>query len=193
MRRDNRLILAAAVAFLLGCGSEPSKADDQKGEEKPAPVDKAPDKKDERPAAAAKKDEKKGKRFLGTVTDRLPDVKPFTIEEAKIFTPQVSIFGGDSGLEETTLRVKHGAAEIEVPFEDVTEVTFGNVKDDRLEVVVAFREKAGVLEGTVKANLQLRGTYVMADPSAPKKQELKAQLKLREIKSVKLEEIKEGK
>src|SRR5580658_8707460 len=113
--RENRLVLAATVAVLLGCSSEPSQADDQKdathAEKKDDDKKEAPAKKD-----AEKKDVKKHGVFKATVIDRSPEVKPIEIDEAVLWVPQISIFSSNGGDPSWSLKVKHGAAEIEVPF-----------------------------------------------------------------------------
>ncbi|MEZ0230116.1 MAG: hypothetical protein ACAI25_15950, partial [Planctomycetota bacterium] len=187
------LFLAAAVAFLLGCGSEPTHADDQKPDEKqPAPAgDKKDDKGTDKPAdpkgekggdkgAPAPAPDKVKKRFVAEVTDRFK-TKPFKIDEAELLVPQVSLLGGESFDHKLVFVVKHGAAEIEVPFEEISKVTFELPKDDRLPIRIEFRgaDKAGkVLDGTVKSNLQLGGKY--------EQRNLAAKLKLREIESITL-------
>lgn len=191
--RERRLLLAAAVAVLLGCGSEPTHADDKKPDEKqPVPADdkkdeKKPDEKkpDERPDTRPQQavpDKKPARRFVAVVTDRFK-TDPFKIEDAELLVPQVSLLGGESYARELKFVVKHGAAEIEVPFEEIAKVTFKDVKDDRLAVVIEFRgaDKGGnSLDGTVKSNLQLGGKY--------QQRGLPAKLKLRELASLTLEE-----
>ncbi len=191
--RTGGLLLAAAVAFLLGCGSEPTHADDKKDEKQPVPAEgekKDEKKPEEKPAdppkgdkAPAGKDEKR-KHFVAEVTDRFK-TPAFKIDEAELLVPQVSLLGGESFDHKFHFVVKHGAAEIEVPFEEIAKVTFGVPKDDRLPIVIEFRapDKAGkTLDGTVKSNLQLGGKY--------QQRGLAAKLKLREIDTITLEEVK---
>lgn len=194
--QKRRLLLATAVAILLGCGSSDTHADDEKPGDKPPAADKkddkAPEKKDEAKPAEAKpadkkpgdKDKKDEKHFVATVTDNF-GTAPFKIDDADLRVPQVSLLGGESFDHKKMFTVKHGAAEIEVPFEEISKVTFGKTREDRLEVTIEFRsadKSDKQLEGTVKSNLQLGGNY--------QQRGLKANLKLREIKSLTLEEQK---
>jgi hypothetical protein len=181
--RESRFVLVAAVAFLLGCGSAATHADDKKPDEK-KDEKKGDEKPDEKAPAEKKPAEKPKKRYTATVTDRF-GTEPFKIDGAEVSVPQVSLLGGESFQYELRFVVKHGAAEIEVPFEEISKVTFGDVKEDRLGVTVEFKaaDKADKqLTGTVKSNLQLHGKY--------QQRQLEAKLKLREIKTLVLEEAK---
>jgi hypothetical protein len=196
--RENRLLLATAVAFLLGCGSGPSKADDEKPADTKPPAAAGGDKADKKDDAAKddKKDEKKDDKsakkedprvYRATVKD-WNDTPEFVIDEAVLWVPEVSILGGSSGKKDKNLIVKMGPADIEVPFAEIAQLTFGKAKEDRLPVTVWFNDpekKDKQLEGTVKANLQLKGTYLA--------RKLDAVLKLREVKTLKLEPVKSDK
>jgi hypothetical protein len=190
--RENRLLLAATVALLLGCGSSPTRADDQKDPKDQPPAEKKDDKKDEKKddAKADKPAEKapaKVRSFKVTVTDNF-NTKPFTIEDAVIWVPEVSILSGEGGKATYSLFVKRGAAEIEVPLEDIAEVKgikAAAKEPDRLECTVVFKNGDPEITGTIKANLSLQGRY--------DKSKLTAKCKLREITSFKVEETTEKK
>ncbi len=178
---ERRMLLAAAIAVLLGCGSEPTHADDQKPDEKqPVPAEKkdekAGDKKDDK--AAEKKERRK---FKAHITDRIADVQPYDIDDAEIQIPVTSLFGGASFENKVVLNVKSGAAEIEIPFEQIRKVECNDVKEDRLDVVVHLKgqNESESIKGTVKSNLILHGKF---------RTNLDATLKLREIKAFELTE-----
>ena len=186
MRTTRTLPVAVALTILLGCAADGTKADDGKPGGKPAAGEKPADKPaGEKPADGAdKKPEGSKKVFRATVTDRF-GTAAFVIADARLWVPEVSLFGGEGGEYKKVVVVKHGAAEIEVPFDEVQTITLKLVKEDRIDVVVTFRaaDKAGKqLDGTIKSNLQLHGHY--------EKSNLSARLKLREINEITLEEEK---
>ncbi|MBI4576875.1 MAG: hypothetical protein HY722_11490 [Planctomycetes bacterium] len=68
---------------------------------------------------------------------------------------------GDAGEAVPEFRVRHGAADLTVPFERVRNVELqaqGEGKDRRVAVVLVYREEGQVLEGTMEARVELRGS-----------------------------------
>src|SRR5580658_5395061 len=130
--RENRLLLGIAVVALLGCGSEPSHADDQKPDDKKPPAEQRDDKKDEKPASAEKKKDEKKLVYRAHIVDRVTDIPPYDIEDAWIRVPFTSIHGGSDFEKKQELNVKPGAAEIQIPFAEIAQVECKEAKDDRL-------------------------------------------------------------
>ena len=123
-----------------------------------------------RPSSSTKspEDDTPAPRFRLRVTDRHDGSQPFTLVEGALFAPEVSLFGGGNAepLREITLR--RGAAEIQIPAERVRRIQViqdanGRVAADRLQVTITVRNESGNgerrLEGTVRSNLELRGSY----------------------------------
>lgn len=172
------------LLLLLGCASEPGAAQDGKSpkEEKKAPSsEKAPTSKPKR-SKAKKKKVMDPRVYVATVWDRFlkEGQKPFKATKIRLFEPEVSLFGGSAGKESKTLLLLRGAATIEVPFARLKKITVGEVKEDRLAIKVEIEAKKPedrVLEGTVKASLELRGRF--AD-------DFKTTIKLREVKTLEL-------
>jgi hypothetical protein len=137
----------------------------------------------DRPTTARSDDEAEEiVRFRAEILERGKD-EAFTLEGVALFVPEVSLFGGDSGEESEVLEVRKGATRLEVPLERlaVLEISEPDPDADRIEVTIRLRADEGAeepapLTGTIKANLELRGLY----------QGLKAVIKLREAKQVKL-------
>jgi hypothetical protein len=165
-------ILAFAVAVAVGCGSEEGKAEDKPG-------------KPDTPATPTN-DKKETKHFRATITDASGQ-PPITITDVVLWVPEVSIFGGSGGTAERHLTVKRGALEVEVPFEQVLEIEVGKEKEDRLDIALKLNNpewKDKELRGSVRSSLELRGDFEGS--------KLKATIKLREVKTVKIEEMPEG-
>jgi len=174
------------LLLLLGCAGEPGAAQDGKSpkEEKKAPSsEKAPTSKPKKGTKASKKKAMDPHVYVATVWDRFlkEGQKPFKATKIRLFEPEVSLFGGSAGKESKTLLLLRGAATIEVPFARLKKITVGEVKEDRLAIKVeidAKKPEDRVLEGTVKASLELRGRF--AD-------DFNTTIKLREVKTLALE------
>lgn len=173
------------LLLLLGCASEPGAAQDGKSpKEEKAPAGK------KGPASKPKKTRKAPKKkkvmdphvYVAIVRDRFlkEGQKPFKATKIRLFEPEVSLFGGSAGKESKTLKILRGAATIEVPFARLKKIHVGEVKEDRLAIKVEIEAKKPedrILEGTVKASLELRGRF--AD-------DFKTIIKLREVKTLDL-------
>lgn len=174
------------TVLLIGCASEPGAAQDGKApkEEKAPAGEKAPTSKPKKGKQAPKKKEVMDPHvYVATVWDRFlkEGQKPFKASKIRIFEPEVSLFGGSAGKESKTLLLLRGAATIEVPFARLKKITVGEVKEDRLAIKVeidAKKPEDRVLEGTVKASLELRGRF--AD-------DFNTTIKLREVKTLELQ------
>ncbi|HBP23828.1 MAG TPA: hypothetical protein DEA08_39380 [Planctomycetes bacterium] len=141
-------------------------------EKEPAPTSrdtKANQGGSERDDAGGKKKPQKKKKmdpkvYQATITDRYVKEggKPFQVTQVVLFVPEVSLFGGAAGKESKTLVLKRGAASIEVPFAKLRAIEVGERKEDRITLnleVEAEKPEGRKLSGTVKASLELRGTY----------------------------------
>lgn len=172
------------ILLVLGCASEPGAAQDGKGpKEQKAPAKKEPASKPAKGTSSAKKKKVMDPHvYVATVWDRFlkEGQKPFTATKIRLFEPEVSLFGGSAGKESKTLLLLRGAATIEVPFARLKKISVGEVKEDRLAIKVEIEAKKPedrVLEGSVKASLELRGRF--AD-------DFKTTIKLREVKTLEL-------
>lgn len=133
------------------------------------------------------------KVYRATITDRYVKEggKPFQVTQVVLFVPEVSLFGGAAGKESKTLVLKRGAASIEVPFAKLRAIEVGAQKDDRITLnleVEAKKPEGRKLSGTVKASLELRGTYASNG--------FKTTVRLRDVKRLTLEvdpKAKDGK
>ncbi|MBL4847932.1 MAG: hypothetical protein JKY65_20650 [Planctomycetes bacterium] len=175
------------LLLLLGCASEPGAAQDRgKGakEEKAPKGEKAPAKKKKAKGKPKSKKKKMDPRvYRATVHDRFlkKGQKPFKASKIRLFEPEVSLFGGSAGKESKTLLLLRGAATIEVPFARLKKIHVGAVKEDRLAIKVEIEAKDPedrILEGTVKASLELRCLFA---------KDFKTTIKLREVKTLTLE------
>lgn len=115
-------------------------------------------------AKPRKKQKLDPKVYQATITDRYVKEggKPFQVTQVVLFVPEVSLFGGSAGKESKTLILKRGAASIEVPFAKLRAIEVGEQKEDQIALTleVEAKEPEGrKLSGTVKASLELRGTY----------------------------------
>src|SRR5687767_8989689 len=112
MRGFGRWSWAAAFVLALGCAAEEGVAQDGEPPLQQQNGDSPPrdDKKDD--------DADEGPRFLATVKDKFL-VEPWQVRGALLFVPEVSLFGGGGGEESRVLIVKRGAAELEVPMEQI--------------------------------------------------------------------------
>lgn len=170
MRGVRRCAWVTAFALFLGCASsEEGAAQDAPppGGATPAPAQGAPT-----PAPAPAP----APKFVATVKDRyLAD--PWQLRDARLFVPEVSLFGGGGGEETRELVVKVGAAEVAVPLARVNRIEVGEQDEDLLAVTVHVRptegEAAQPLKGTVRSSLELRGVFGASD--------LKTTVKLREL------------
>lgn len=172
-------VLALAVAIAVGCASGEGKAEDKPA--KPGDEGKVP----EKPGAKPAEEKKPEKRWNAKVDDRY-GTPTVTINDANLFAPESSIFGGAGGETQKEIVVKRGAFEIRVPFDEIATIEVGKEVDDRLEIAIRFRDpekKGSELRGTVRSNLELHGVYEGTN--------LKAESKLRELKRVVLEEAPE--
>lgn len=181
--RVDRSLVALVVAAFLGVAVAPTRAQ----QNEPPKDEKKDEKKPEKPAPEKKK--KVHRPFAAKVKDRYNN--EFEVATAFLWVPEVSLLGGESGDEKQVFTVKKGAAEIEIPFEDVESVEFPrDAKEDRLPIVIVLRDPElkkklpKGLEGDVKASLQLWGDYEGS--------KLQAKLKLKELRSIQLE-LREGK
>ena len=177
------------LLLLLGCASQEGAAQDEKGREKEVPKEQgAPaEPSASRPTKPAKASSKKVKLdprvYLATVWDRFlkEGQKPFKATEIRLFEPEVSLFGGSAGSESKTLLLRRGAATIEVPFFQLLKIEVGDVDEDRLAVKLTVKSddpESRILEGSVKASLELRGRFA---------KEFNTTIKLREVKAMTLE------
>lgn len=135
-------------------------------------------------AKPAKKKKMDPKVYQATITDRYVKEggKPFQVTQVVLFVPEVSLFGGAAGKESKTLVLKRGAASIEVPFAKLRAITVGEQKEDRISLeleVEAKKPEGRKLSGTVKASLELRGTYASNG--------FKTTVRLRDVKRMTLE------
>ena len=179
MRSSSRPWLWGALVLILalGCTSQEGVAQEP-----------APDKATQAKAKKAKKDKKKVKDkrdYTATIRDKHQgkDDKPFAVSKVVVFVPEVSLFGGGSGEEIKELELKKGSATLEVAFARIAKIEIGKQKEDRLELTLTLRPAKGgkappPLKGTVKASLELRGTYAL--------NELPCTVKLREAVVVEL-------
>lgn len=157
------------VVLLIGCAApQPAPAQDR-----PATTGK-----DRAPAAEQAAPER---RLSARVTDRTAE--PFELRGVGLWVPEVSLFGGGDGKRASELKLRRGAAEIQVPFGAIArlEVVAVDDEEDRIQVKLELREASGDLkavEGTIPANLELRGTFASSS--------LTTTVKLRDVKVVEL-------
>jgi len=150
---SRNLAWTAALALALGCSAPEGAAQEER-----APAS--------RPAAG----DEETARYAAEVRERGDEA--FTLGDASLFVPEVSLFGGSGGEETRLLELKRGAAKIEVPFARIERVEVGKERLDRLEVTVHLRPAPGEdeppapLAGTVRSSLELRGTYAGTGMSA---------------------------
>lgn len=169
------------LSVILGCAANPQGASAQDGPEKPTARPTPP-------PASAEGDEKDERKYRARITDRFQTAnsKPFAVADVVIYTPEVSLFGGGEGKSVKTLELKRGAATIVVPFARIAKITVGKQAEDRLAIAVSLRgvedPKNRVLQGTVKANLELKGIFEVNG--------LETTIKLRETKTIDLEASK---
>jgi len=135
-------------------------------------------------AKPSKKKKMDPKVYRATITDRYVKEggKPFQVTQVVLFVPEVSLFGGAAGKESKTLILKRGAASIEVPFAKLRAIEVGEQKEDRITLkleVEAKKPEGRKLSGTVKASLELRGTYASNG--------FKTTVRLRDVKRLTLE------
>lgn len=81
-----------------------------------------------------------------------------------MLAPKVSLFGGGSGEPVKSLELRNGAARIQVPLHRLKTLRVLEEVEDQLQVTVKLRASAQggeetLLEGRIKANLELQGTY----------------------------------
>lgn len=183
MRRGS-LFWTATVLCALGCASEQGVAQENPPPAQPPAPPAEPDKKGKQREVDEEKLEE-GRRYQVSIQERGRE-GTFKLGEAALFVPEVSLFGGEGGALSKLLRLKCGAAELLVPFRRIKRVEIGVEKEDRLEVKVQLlpegTEVPAPLAGTIKAGLELRGTYEGTG--------LKATVKLREVTQVELEPLK---
>lgn len=170
MRGIRRWAWVTAFALFLGCASsgegvaqDAPPADGPRPRQGGAPA----------PAPAAAP----APRFVATVKDRyLADA--WQLRDARLFVPEVSLFGGGGGEETRELVVKVGAAEVAVPLARIVRIEVGDQDEDLLAVTVSVRPTEGdtaaqPLRGTIRSSLELRGVFGTSD--------LKTSVKLREL------------
>lgn len=184
MPRHGSWLWTAALLCALGCaGSEEGAAQEQPpaSPEQPGKQEPKPQAKDEKDLAQAEEKAEEARRYDLLVSEKGTD-KPFRLSEGAMFVPEVSLFGGEGGKTSKLLRLKRGAAELTIPFRRIKRIEVKNEKDDRLEVTVKLVPAEGQeeteLQGSVKAGLELRGTYAGTG--------LQATAKLREVTAVEL-------
>ncbi len=175
MRGFSRCAWVTAFALFLGCASsEEGAAQDTPPPAGPTP---APTPGGTTPAAPPRP----APKFVATVKDRYL-AEPWQLRDARLFVPEVSLFGGGGGEETRELLVKVGAAEVAVPLERVSRIEVGDQDEDLLAVTVLVRPTEGEtpqpLKGTVRSSLELRGVFGTSD--------LKTAVKLRELAWVEL-------
>ena len=160
MVRRTSLVFPLCCLWLLGCGApqQGTAQDTPQGEqaEGEAPTSRPTD--SEAPAEDTRvyrvKVQEKGKKAGET----------FELRQVAILAPRVSLFGGGDGEAVKTLELRDGAARIQVPLHRLKALSVIQEVEDRLQVTVKLRaaEAGGeetLLEGTIKANLELKGTY----------------------------------
>ena len=184
--RSKWLVLVLLLG--IGCAAEQGAVAQDK---EPAPTSrdtKANQGGSERGEAGKKPAQKKKKMdpkvYQATITDRYVKEggKPFKVTQVVLFVPEVSLFGGAAGKESKTLVLKRGAASIEVPFAKLRAIEVGQRKEDRITLnleVEAEKPEGRKLSGTVKASLELRGTYASNG--------FKTTVRLRDVKRMTLE------
>jgi len=108
--------------------------------------------------------------------------KGFRLVKGALFVPEVSLFGGEGGTASKLVRLKSGPAEVTIPFRRIKKITVTGDKDDRIEVTITLVPAPGQekdrIDGSLKAGLELRGTYEGTD--------FPAVAKLRDLVSVEL-------
>jgi len=169
MARRTSLVFPVCCLWLLGCGApqQGTAQDSRPTEEQPAEEAPAKDAPADTRVYRAKVQEK-GKK---------PD-ETFELRQVEILAPKVSLFGGGSGEPVKSLELRDGAARINVPLDRLKVLTVIQEVEDRLQVTVKLTPaesggEATLLEGTIKANLELQGTYGSSG--------LKTIVKLREV------------
>ncbi len=171
-----------AMVLVLGCASN-NEGVAQERPEKPA----AKKPKDEKKSTKAK-DEKDKRKYRAVVKDKhlRAGEKPFTVNDAVLFVPEVTLFGGGAGEEVKELKLKRGSAEVTIPFARIASLEIGKLDEDRLGLTVTLRDVKdpadAKLKGSVKASLELRGKLGSKD--------LDTVVKLREAKTVELSVVK---
>lgn len=185
-------IWGGALLLALGCaGNGGAVAQDEAGKPE-TQTPEAPRKEEpaEQPKATGDEEEKEDtRRYAARIIDvyQPPEDKPFVVEDVALFVPEVSLFGGSGGKRVKTFELRKGAATIEVPFARIAKITVGKVDEDLLNVTIELRDtkpEHKTLTGKVKANLELRGTFVAGD--------LETNVKLRETKEIELAPAQEG-
>jgi hypothetical protein len=158
--RQGRWLWTTGFALALGCAS-PEAGNAQE----PPPANEA--------AATAE-------RYTATVKDKYL-AEQWRLREAKLFVPEVSLFGGGGGEEAANLTVKVGAAELEVPLARVARLEVGDQDEDELHVKITLRGEGQQqeIQGTIRSSLELHGLYGESD--------LKAVVRLREVSFITLE------
>jgi len=169
------------LSVVLGCAASPPGASAQ-DEPKPPATRPAPSQATEDAQA-----EEDTRRYRARISDRFQaeDDKPFAVADVVVFTPEVSLFGGGEGKKLKAIELKRGSATIVVPFARIAAITVGKQAEDRLAVALTLRgtkPEDRLLQGTVKANLELKGIFEVND--------LETTIKLRETKKVELEAAK---
>lgn len=175
------------LALALGCASAPERDGGARPQAAARPTSRPGGGEGGGDGPKKADDEADSHRYKARITDRYqkPDEKPFVLANAVVFVPEVSLFGGGGGTETKQLEVKRGSLQVEVPFARIAVIEVGKVEEDRLWVTLKLRPAADgtaqdPIEGTVKASLELRGTYAA-------NADLKATVKLREAKHVEFE------
>ena len=158
------------LGLVLGCASEEGAAQDRP--EPTPPPQQAPADAEPTTRKTAKKDKKEAdpRTYVATVRDKVrraggdaTPAKPFSVQGAVLFVPEVSLFGGGSGEEVKILELQRGSATVTIPFHRIEKLVVGEspkTQEDRLQLTVHLRDVEGdqkTLPGTVKASLELRG------------------------------------
>lgn len=168
MARRTSLVFPVCCLWLLGCGAPQQGTAQDSQPTKEQPVKEGPTKAPQDVRVYRAKVQEKGKK---------PD-ETFELRQVVILAPKVSLFGGGSGEPVKSLELRDGAARIKVPLDRLKVLTVIQEVEDRLQVTVKLTPaesggEATLLEGTIKANLELQGTYGSSG--------LKTIVKLREV------------
>lgn len=183
-------IWGGALLLALGCaGNGGAVAQDEAGKPETRTPEAPRASKPAEKAAADDEEKEDTRRYAARITDvyQAAEEKPFVVEDVALFVPEVSLFGGSGGKRVKTFELRKGAATIEVPFARIAKITVGKVDDDLLNVTFELRDakpEHKTLSGKIKANLELRGTFVAGD--------LETNVKLRETKEIELAPAQEG-
>ncbi|MCA8922872.1 MAG: hypothetical protein KDD82_13745 [Planctomycetes bacterium] len=164
MARRTPFLLTVCCQLLLGCGAP------QQGTAQDTPPDPAQPKEGEqptsRPAQAteeARAEDARVYRARIQEKGKKPD-ETFELRQVVVLAPKVSLFGGGSGEPVKSLELRNGAARIQVPLHRLKTLRVLEEVEDQLQVTVKLRASAQggeetLLEGRIKANLELQGTY----------------------------------